>query len=62
MKVTKWQMALAVVLLVATFVGGQLVGYLNRRVAEGTRVSSICQNYGRYVREWINDTDGHWVW
>lgn len=62
MKVTKWQMALAVVLLVATFIGGQLVGYLNRRAAEGTDVSIICQNYGQYVREWIDDTNGHWVW
>lgn len=62
MKVTKWQMALAVVLLVVTFIGGQLVGYLNRRVAEGTSVSSICQNYGQYLQEWIDDTDGRWVW
>lgn len=62
MKVEKWCVALAIMLLIAGFVGGQLVGYLNRRVAEGTEISSIRQNYERYVYEWIEDTNGRWVW
>lgn len=62
MKVSKVTIAMAVIIMIMAFFGGQLTGYLNRRVAEGTPVSEICHNMRFYIHEWIDDTDGRWVW
>lgn len=62
MKVKKWHIALGAFLLVLAFLSGQFTGYLNRRVAEGTPANEISQHALTFAKEWVDDTDGRWVW